>query len=78
MKRNENFEGILVASTWSFNGNIIGVSLHTNLEEEFIIEMNGSEKQLIPFCQNKGKLVEKFVLTPLLSTYILNESIMLD
>jgi hypothetical protein len=64
-----HFEGIIVASRWDIDGNITGVSLHTKLEEEFIIKMNDIGKLLIPFCQSKaaikGVLIETGFLTPL-------------
>jgi len=52
-KNTKDFIGIVIASKWDSNGNVIQVSLLTKDEDEFIIEMNIQGNALIPFCQSE-------------------------
>ncbi len=55
-----NYEGLLIASDWDEDGNIIGLSLSSTKELEYPIYMDGKAQYLSQFCKErvriKGKL----------------------
>ena len=60
-KKNKNtvINGIIVPSRWDENGQVIGISVHTFDEEEFIVEPVRLGKVLSSFLQQKIEIIGK-------------------
>ena len=46
-------EGIIIPSQWDDNGKIIGVSINTNDEKEYLIELFGAGNDLLSLIHQK-------------------------
>ena len=61
--RQPSIQGIIIPSQWDDKGNIIGVSINTNDEKEYLIEPIGVGKDLLSLTQKKievrGKVRER-------------------
>ena len=55
--------GIILANQWDEDGNVIGVSVYTNLEEIYIVAQTKQIKELVNLIQTKvrveGKIEER-------------------
>ena len=62
-KRKPTIRGILLPSSWDESGNIKGVSLHTDDEKEYRVELNAVGKELQEHIHHKveatGKIRER-------------------
>jgi hypothetical protein len=56
-------EGLLIPNNWDENGKIIGIALHTNKEEVYLIAHNRMESELLSHLNLKvsvkGKIMER-------------------
>lgn len=55
-------EGLIIANQWDDNGKIIGIAIHTNQEEVYLVAHNRIERELLRHLQLKvgvkGKIME--------------------
>ena len=62
-KSKPTIKGILLPSNWDESGNVKGVSLHTDDEKEYRVELNAMGKKLLEHVHRKveatGKLRER-------------------
>ena len=60
--RQNDITGIILASQWDENGNVIGVSVYTDREEVYMVAQNERMKKLVNLIQSKvwvdGKIKE--------------------
>ena len=56
-------EGLIIANQWDENGKIIGIAIHTNKEEVYLVAHNRMERELLSHLQLKvgvkGKIMER-------------------
>ena len=56
-------EGLIIANQWDENGKIIGIAIHTNKEEVYLVAHNRMERELMSHLQLKvgvkGKIMER-------------------
>lgn len=62
MKKNEKIQrisvtGIITASEWDEDDNVVGVTLSTPDEEEYLIDNNGKGEELLDFVSQNVKVV---------------------
>jgi len=58
-KRKPTIKGILLPSSWDESGNIKGVSLHTDDEKEYRVELNAMGKELLEHVHNNVEAIGK-------------------
>ena len=58
-KRKPTIKGILLPSSWDESGNIKGVSLHTDDEKEYRVELNAVGKELLEHVRHKVEVIGK-------------------
>ncbi len=62
MNKNEKIQrisvtGIITASEWDEDDNVVGVTLSTPDEEEYLIDSNGKGEELLDFVSQNVKVV---------------------
>ena len=58
-KSKPTIKGILLPSNWDESGNVKGVSLHTDDEKEYRVELNAVGKELLEHVRHKVEVIGK-------------------
>jgi hypothetical protein len=52
-----SMRGLLVPIDWDEKGNITEIAVSTYFEEEYLIEKNAREEEMLPFLRQKVKVI---------------------